>query len=442
MLIRATLLSSWRHSCKGPKPSEPRLRPYQFVPRKPVKNYFTVILALRAIRRNAMRSALTSLGIIIGIGSVIAMVGIGNGAKAQIEASIASLGENVLMVFPGSFRSGGARSGAGGAATLTAEDAAAIREEIPGVAGVSPELRLRRQVLANGLNWSTNVMGVSPEYLEIRDWRMADGAMFSQLDVDRVSKVAVIGRTIANQLYPGENPIGQSIRLQQVPFQIVGVLEQKGFNFGGNDQDDIIMVPYTSHMKRLTRRSYLDSIVIKAADRDLLDDAELWVTDLLDYRHGRSAISGGESDFRVATQLEITERATSSTETMTALLGGIAGISLLVGGVGIMNIMLVSVTERTREIGIRLALGAHGKDVLKQFLIEAMVTSTIGGLLGVALGVGGASVLARFRNWPIETSPTVILAAVAFSAGIGIVFGVYPARRAAKLDPIEALRYE
>jgi len=407
-----------------------------------MKHYFTAILALRAIRRNTLRSALTSLGIIIGIGSVIGMVAIGNGAKARIESYIQSLGENILVVYPGSFRSGGVRSGLGGASTLTPEDAEAIATQIPDVAAVSPELRQRRQVLANGLNWSTNILGVDTQYLEIRNWKMSQGAMFTKDEVTRAGKVAVVGQTIVDQLFPNENPIGQAIRLQEVPFEIIGVLDKKGFSISGQDQDDTIIIPYTSHMKRIQRRGYINSILVQATSRDDLDDLQLWIGDLLQYRHGLPISSGGESDFRVATQVEITERATSSTETMTTLLGGIAGISLLVGGIGIMNIMLVSVTERTREIGIRLAVGAHGRDVMRQFLVEAMITSTIGGLLGVAIGVGGAQAMAYFKGWAVQTSPSVIIGAVVFSAAIGICFGVYPAKRAANLDPIEALRFE
>jgi putative ABC transport system permease protein len=397
----------------------------------------TIVIALRALRRNKLRSMLTALGIIIGVGAFIAMVGIGNGAKSQIEAQIASLGQNVVIVFSGNFTSGGTRGGWGSAPTLTVDDAEAIRNEIPRVLGVSPEVRDRNQILANGLNWNTQVLGVSPDYPDIRTWKIIEGNIFSEQDIRSVAKVAVIGKTIADQLFPDGGAVGQSIRIRNIPFKVVGQLESKGFNLFGNDQDDIVLVPYTSHMKRLSRRTHLNSIMVQAASAEAIPKVQQDITDLLTQRR-----NGREPDFTVRNQVEFAEAATATTRTMTLFLGFTAGISLLVGGIGIMNIMLVSVTERTREIGIRLAVGAHGRDVLMQFLIEAMVLSSLGGLLGIALGVGTSQLVSRLNGWPVLVSSGSILLSFAVSAAIGMFFGFYPARKAAQLDPIDALRYE
>ncbi len=394
-------------------------------------------VALRALRRSAMRSVLTALGIIIGVAAVIAMVSIGNGAKSQVEASIASLGQNIITVFPGSMTSGGMRGGWGSASSLTVEDAEAITREVAGIAALSPEMSDRSQVLANGLNWNTTIRGEDISYLDIRLWAIDEGEMFSEADVHSATKVCVIGRTTATQLFQDTDPIGQSLRIRNIPFKVLGVLTSKGFNFFGQDQDDVVIIPYTSHIKRIARRPNLNSIIIQAQSPEVMNRVQQDITDLLQQRR-----NGKDPDFTVRNQQELAEAATATTKTMTILLGAIASVSLIVGGIGIMNIMLVSVTERTREIGIRLAVGAHGRDVLTQFLVEAIILSVMGGALGVALGVSASQVVSKLNNWPVLISTSAIVGAVGFSALIGIFFGFYPARKAAQLDPIEALRYE
>jgi putative ABC transport system permease protein len=397
----------------------------------------TIRVSLRALLRNKMRSILTALGIIIGVGAVIAMVSIGNGAKAQVEAQVASLGENVITVFPGSFSSGGMRGGWGSASTLTIEDAEGIGREVANAVAVSPEVRDRAQVLANGLNWNTQVMGESPDYPTIRTWKLSDGAMFSEQDVRSVAKVAVLGKTVIDQLFPDGDPLGKTVRIRNIPFKIVGILAPKGFNLFGQDQDDTVVIPYTSHLKRVSHHTNINSILVQAASAKTIDQVQQDITDLLMQRR-----KGREQDFTVRNQIEFAEAATATAKTMTLLLGFIAGVSLLVGGIGIMNIMLVSVTERTREIGIRLAVGAHGRDVLLQFLIEAVILSSLGGLIGILIGVGASEIVSLKTGWPILVSPISVFGAVAFSAVVGVFFGFYPARKAAQLDPIEALRYE
>jgi putative ABC transport system permease protein len=397
----------------------------------------TIKVALRALRRNKMRSILTALGIIIGVAAVIAMVSIGNGAKAQVEAQVASLGENVITVFPGSFTGGGMRGGWGSMSTLTVEDAEAIQREVSNVLGVSPEVRDRAQVLASGLNWNTQIMGESPDYPTIRSWKLADGAMFTDQDVRSVGKVAVIGKTVVDQLFPDGDPVGKTIRIRNLPFKVVGVLAAKGFNLFGQDQDDTVVIPYTSHLKRVSHHPNINSIIVQATNARVIDKVQQDITDLLLQRR-----KGRDQDFTVRNQVEIAQAATATSETMTLLLGAIAGVSLIVGGIGIMNIMLVSVTERTREIGIRLAVGAHGRDVLLQFLIEAVILSSLGGIIGLLIGVGASELVSMKTGWPILVSPASVVVAVVFSAAVGMFFGFYPARKAAQLDPIEALRYE
>ena len=304
---------------------------------------------------------------------------------------------------------------------------------------VSPEVRSRSQVLANGLNWNTQVYGESADYLELRDWPVAQGTMFAPEDVQRSAKVAVLGQTIVDTLFNGVSPVGQLIRIGGAPFRIIGTLAPKGYEGSGQDQDDLIIIPYTSHMHRLSRRTYVNSIMVEITDMKQSQEVQDQIASLLADRH---KIAEGGPDYRIRDQQELTERATAVSSTMTALLGAVAGISLLVGGIGIMNIMLVSVTERTREIGLRLAVGAHGDDVLRQFLVEALVVSSLGGLVGVACGISGSQLLGQIKGWPVQVSLQSIIVAVAFSAFVGIFFGFYPARRAARLDPIEALRYE
>jgi putative ABC transport system permease protein len=394
-------------------------------------------IAARALRRNKMRSLLTMLGIIIGVGSVIAAVSITTGATKQVEDKVASLGQNIVTVFSGNFSSGGMRGGWGSAPTLTVEDSRAIKNEIADVVAVSPEVRDRAQILANGQNWNTVVMGESPDYAQIRDWDIASGAMFTEADVRGLSKVAIIGKTVVDQLFPGEDPVGQTLIVRNIPFKIVGVLASKGFNLFGQDQDDVVIIPYSSHMRRLSKRTFVNSIMVQAADKDSITQVQNEITELLRERH-----KSAEPDFTVRTQLELMAMATSTAKVMSVLLAAIASVSLIVGGIGIMNIMLVSVTERTREIGIRMAVGARGRDILIQFLIEAVTLSAAGGLIGIALGMIAAKIVAATTGWPTVTPVVWIGIACVSSAAIGIVSGFYPAWKASRLDPIEALRYE
>jgi len=387
-----------------------------------------------------MRSVLTALGIIIGVGAVIAMVGIGNGAKAQVEAQIASLGQNVILIFSGSTTASGIRTGWGGAGTLKIEDAEAIRREIPGVVAVSEEVRSITQVAAGNQNWSTQVLGESAEYFDIRQWPLADGAPFTPQDVRSANKVCVVGRTTATQIYGNENPVGQLLRIKNVPFVITGVLTPKGLSPQGVDQDDIVIMPYTSAMKRVVGGTTLRGMNVQIGDATEMSAAQQQIIALLRQRH--NIRPGRDDDFTVRTQQEIAETATATSRVMTLLLGAIAGVSLVVGGIGIMNIMLVSVTERTREIGVRMAVGAHGSDILTQFLIEAVTLSSVGGVIGIICGIGASKVLSAYAHWPTLISVSSIAIAFLFAAAVGIFFGFYPARKAAALDPIEALRYE
>ncbi|HWW00958.1 MAG TPA: ABC transporter permease [Candidatus Acidoferrum sp.] len=400
----------------------------------------TLKIAARALRRNKLRTLLTMLGMIIGVGAVIAMVGIGNGAKSQIESQIASMGQNVILVWSGSFTRGGVHSGWGGAGTLTIDDAEAIQREIPGVTIISPEVRSGAQIAAGNQNWSTQILGESAEYFDLRKWPVIVGSPFTPMDVRSANKVAVIGKTIADQLFPGEDPIGQIVRIRNVPFQIVGMLLPKGLSVQGSDQDDLLIIPYTSAMKRVQHVTMLRSINVQAAKPSLLNPVQQQITDLLRQRH--KITPGRDDDFTVRNQQEIADMATAQSKTMTLLLAAIAMVSLVVGGIGIMNIMLVSVTERTREIGIRMAIGARGRDILLQFLIEAVTLSVIGGILGIAVGFGSSRLIAAQTSWPTLVPSEWVLYAFMFSAVVGIFFGFYPARKASRLDPIEALRYE
>ncbi len=394
-------------------------------------------IAGRALRRNKMRSLLTMLGIIIGVGSVIASVSITTGATKQVEDKVASLGQNVVTVFSGNFTSGGMRGGWGSAPTLTIEDARAIKNEVGNVVAVSPEVRDREQILANGLNWNTQIQGESPDYPQIRDWDIASGSMFTDGDVRSLGKVAVIGKTVVDQLYGSDDPVGQTLVIRNIPFKVVGVLAAKGFNLFGQDQDDVVLIPYTSHMRRITKRTFVNSIMVQAASKDTINLVQNDINTLLRDRH-----KSAEPDFTVRSQLELMQMATATTRIMSVLLGAIASVSLIVGGIGIMNIMLVSVTERTREIGIRMAVGARGRDILIQFLIEAVTLSLAGGMVGIALGMISAQIVAATTGWPTITPFAWIGIACVSSAGIGIVSGFYPAWKASRLDPIEALRYE
>jgi putative ABC transport system permease protein len=400
----------------------------------------TFNVAFRALRRNKMRSVLTALGIIIGVAAVIAMVGIGNGAKAQVEAQIASLGQNVILIFSGSTTSSGIRTGWGGAGTLKVEDAEAIRREVPGVAAVSEEVASTTQVAAGNQNWFTRIYGESADYLDIRQWPLADGAPFTPQDVRSSNKVCVIGRTTASQIYGTDDPVGQILRIKNVPFVITGVLMAKGLSTQGVDQDDVVIMPYTSAMKRVVGGTTLRNINVQIGDARQIESAQQQIISLL--RQRNNIRPGRDDDFTVRNQEEIAEAATATSRVMTLLLGAIAGVSLVVGGIGIMNIMLVSVTERTREIGVRLAVGAHGRDILTQFLIEAVSLSSVGGLIGIIFGIGASKLLSSYAHWPTLISFGSIALSFFVSAGVGIFFGFYPAREAARLDPIEALRYE
>jgi len=400
----------------------------------------TIKIALRALRRNKLRTVLTMLGMIIGVGAVIAMVGIGNGAKSQIEAQIASLGQNVILIFSGSVTRGGVHTGWGSAGTLTIEDAEAIQREIPGVVAVSPEVRTSAQIAAGNQNWSTQILGEAPEYFSLRQWPIVQGASFTEQDVRSANKVAVVGQTIADQLYPGEEPLGKILRIRNVPFMIVGLLLPKGLSLQGQDQDDLVVMPYTSAMKRVQHVTTLRTINAQTATALLLNPVQQQIIELLRQRH--RITPGRDDDFTVRNQQEIADMATEQSKTMTYLLAAIAFVSLVVGGIGIMNIMLVSVTERTREIGIRMAVGARGNDILLQFLTEAVTLSIIGGVIGIGTGIGASKLIEAWRHWPVATPLLWILAAFVVSGAVGVFFGFYPARKASQLDPIDALRYE
>ena len=400
----------------------------------------TALIALRALRRNKMRSMLTALGIIIGVASVVAMVSVGNGAQARITSQVSALGQNLLTVFAGSKKSGGVNSGLGSASAITLEDASAIQREVPDVAAVSPEVSVTAQAIANGRNWSTTVVGESQDYLRIRDWKLAAGSMFNESDIRSAAKIAVIGSKTANELFGPLNPVGQSVRIKNIPFTIVGLLESKGAGMGGANQDDRLLIPYTTAMKRITGDRYLRSVNVEIRSSERMDIAQQQITSLLRQRHRLT--SDQSDDFNIFNQKEIADTVNSISKIITLLLGSIAGISLVVGGIGIMNIMLVSVTERTREIGIRIAVGAQPGDIRLQFLIEAVTLSLLGGLIGVLCGVGVSHLVGMFADFKAVVSSGSIILAFGVSSVIGIFFGFYPAHKAAALDPIVALRYE
>jgi putative ABC transport system permease protein len=399
-----------------------------------------VKVASQSIVKNKMRTLLTMLGIIIGVGAVIVMVAVGMGARSQIREQINNLGTNMLVVSPGFSMAGGVNQGAGSFNRLTLADAEKIEREASLINAVSPVITTRVQAIANGNNWRAMINGVSTGYQVIRDWEAESGAWFSDVDVRTNRKVALLGKTVADALYPDMDPVGQRIQLRGVPFDVVGVLTVKGQTANGSDQDDTVLIPYTTANTRLAGRNFIPQILVSTSSPADIPAATIEIRDILRESHGLGFAD--EDDFTVRNQNELAEAAEGTTEVMTLLLAAIASISLLVGGIGIMNIMLVSVTERTREIGIRMAIGARGKDVLTQFLVESIVMSLMGGVVGLGVGVGGAAILGSVTGWNTEISVFTVIVAVGFSAAVGVFFGFYPARKAAALNPIDALRYE
>ena len=400
-----------------------------------------VKVAADSIARNKMRSLLAMLGIVIGVSAVIVMVAIGNGARQQIESRINSLGTNVILVMPTASNKGGASQGAGSYNKLSVEDADKIKREATLVAAVSPVAAAAAQVIGGEGNWRTRINGVSLDFFTIRNWTTSSGQIFTDADIRSRRKVALLGATVAKTLFPGSDPVGVQIRIGHVPFTVVGVMQAKGQSGGGGDEDDIVFMPYTTAELRLTGSGNLGHILVKAFSASQMPAAEEEIAGIMRESHKLNP-SGAEDDFFQRNQTEVIQAVTSTTRTMSALLAAIASISLLVGGIGIMNIMLVSVTERTREIGIRMAIGARGRDVLNQFLVESIAMSVMGGLVGLVVGYVGATLLRRVTGWPVATPLSAVLIAVGFSAAVGVFFGLYPARKAAALNPIDALRYE
>ncbi|QEM66808.1 FtsX-like permease family protein [Geobacter sp. FeAm09] len=403
----------------------------------------TLKIALRALRTNKMRSFLTMLGIIIGIAAVIAMMAVGAGARHVISQQIASIGSNIILVIPGSTTSGGIRIGSGASQTLTSDDVKAIMAECPSVETAAPTVRSTAQVVYGNMNWSTIIIGTTPEMFDIREWPATSGRSLGQQDVDGAAKVCLLGQTVAENLFGSTDPVGKMVRIKKVPFTVVGLLERKGQSPQGTDQDDVIFVPLRTAQRKLVGSQFpntVGAVMIKARSEALLSKAEDEANELLKQRH---RITGSkEPDFSTRNLSEILAVAEQSSKAMSLLLGAVASISLLVGGIGIMNIMLVSVTERTREIGIRMAIGARRNDILLQFMTEAVLLTMIGGLIGICLGGAGAMIVSRILSWPTLISIESISIAFFFSGAVGIFFGFYPARKAAGLNPIDALRYE
>jgi putative ABC transport system permease protein len=397
-------------------------------------------VAGQSILKNKMRTLLTMLGIIIGVGAVIVMVAIGSGAQAQIERQVQNLGTNMIVVSPGAVTQGGISQGAQSAARLTLADAEAIRTQAVLVAGVSPVILAPGQVVGGAGNWRTRTHGVDVDYFSIRDWPVESGALFDATDVRSTRRVAVLGRTVAEGLFPNGDAVGQQIRIRDVPFTVVGVLGRKGQTAEGRDQDDAIFAPFTTVQNRLSGFQFISQILASTFAPADIPAAQAEIRGILRDTHRLGA--GAPDDFEVRNQADIADAAAGTTQVMTMLLAAIAGISLVVGGIGIMNIMLVSVTERTREIGLRLAMGARGSDVLTQFLVESLVLGIAGGLIGVAVGFGGSEVVGWMMGWSTRIELPMVLVALGFAGTVGVFFGYYPARRAAALDPIEALRYE
>ena len=402
-------------------------------------------IAFRALQINKMRSALTMLGIIIGVGAVIAMVAVGAGASERIKDQIASIGSNVIMVMPGSITASGIRLGSGFATTLTMDDAKAIGRDCPSVQAVAPTSRAGAQVVYGNNNWATSIQGTTPDYLLIRDVGIQSGAPFTQQDVDADAKMALVGQTVVDNLFNGEDPVGQVIRIKHVPFTVVGTLVPKGQSPTGQDQDDLIIVPITTAQKKIigvnqARANSVGSLIVQARGPQAIQSAQNEMRSVLRQRHRLQATQ--DDDFTIRNLEEVFKAQETSSHVMSILLAAIASVSLIVGGIGIMNIMLVSVTERTREIGLRQAVGAKTKDILTQFLVEAVTLSVLGGIVGIILGIIASKLISIFADWSTLVSPAAILLAFVFSALVGVFFGFYPARKAALLDPIDALRYE
>jgi putative ABC transport system permease protein len=404
----------------------------------------TLHAAFRALRRNKMRSILTMLGIIIGVAAVIAMVSVGQGANVAVQKQIESLGTNLLMVMPGSTTAGGVRSGWGGVSTLTLQDAAAIKRECPAVNAVTYFRRQGVQVIYGNKNWSTTAQGTTPEFAQVRNWNTSAGSFFTARDDATANRVVVIGQTVATQLFgEGEDPVGAQIRILEVPFTVIGVLEGKGQAGYGQDQDDVLLMPFNTAVRRVLGTKFVgtvDMIFASASSQDVVDQAETEIADLLRNRHHIAPKQ--DDDFNVRNLADIAKARESAGQVMTTLLLSVASISLLVGGIGIMNILLVSVTERTREIGIRMAIGAKSRHILLQFLVEAITLSTAGGIAGAMFGIAGAKAISFFADWPTLLSATAVIGSILFSGAVGVFFGFYPAHKASRLDPILALRYE
>ncbi len=399
----------------------------------------TLKTAFSALVRNRARSLLTMLGVVIGVGAVIVTVAIGAGARVSVQNQISSLGSNLIIILPGSITQGGTRTGSGGASTLTPQDAVAIAA-LPSVAATTPVVTLRTQVVGGGRNWQTSVSGVAPTYTYVRQWPLAEGTFFSDADVATAAKVCVLGQTVVGNLFPGTDPIGKTILVTNVPFTVVGTLSARGQTSVGQDQDDTVIVPYSSALQRLTGGTFVNEVMVSGNDASATDAVQTEITALLERRH--NIAKGQPDDFIVRNLADIASAATASATVMEYLLASVAAVSLVVGGIGIMNIMLVSVTERTREIGLRMAVGAPGFAILSQFLIESVGLSLAGGAIGVLVGFTATYLIAIFAQWPMVISPDAVLIAIFFSAVVGAFFGYYPALKASRLNPIDALRFE